>query len=133
MSTMLDSPAKLEAVKSGLIAKAMLKPNRKLVLHTFLCFNISLKSEIWDYLSEPPKDLKFEQDLAVSTDRSSGKIGVIDGIPESTGDYYTVLQQVLNYRAEFSNYNKWETCDVVRFPPYNYNFVDHFLKPLHKC
>lgn len=65
VSTMLDSPAKLEAVKSGLITKAMQKPNRKLVLHTFLCFNISLKSEIWDYLSEPPKDLKFEQDLAV--------------------------------------------------------------------
>jgi hypothetical protein len=43
MSTMLDSPEKLQAVYKPLLKRAMRQPNGKVTLHSLLTYNISLK------------------------------------------------------------------------------------------
>lgn len=45
-STMLDHELKINAIVNAIRNKALKKPNHKLSLHTFLCYNISLKDTI---------------------------------------------------------------------------------------
>jgi len=43
---MLDDDLKINAIVNAIRNKALTKPNHKLKLHTFLCYNISLKDTI---------------------------------------------------------------------------------------
>lgn len=52
ISTMLDSKIKLEVIAKVIKERALKSPNKKVPMHTFLCYNISLKDFIFDYLSE---------------------------------------------------------------------------------
>ena len=51
---MLDTDEKISAIKKVINERAESMKNKKLKLHTFLCYNISLKSCITKYLSPRP-------------------------------------------------------------------------------
>ena len=49
---MLDSQIKLDVIAEVIKDRALTSPNKKVPLHTFLCYNVSLKDYIANYLSE---------------------------------------------------------------------------------
>lgn len=87
ISTMLDSKIKLEVIAKVIQERALKSPNKKVPMHTFLCYNISLKDFIFDYLSEQPSNYKLPVDLPVEIEYTDSRnIGNFDGVPESYGE-----------------------------------------------
>lgn len=56
-------------------------------MHTFLCYNVSLKDYIADYLSEQPPGYQEPYDLPLSIEYDDSlNFGYFDGVPEGFGD-----------------------------------------------
>lgn len=82
---MLDEDAKLASIYQAGQKSAQLMPNKKLKLHTLLCFNISLKDQLSKVMSPRPENYQWTKDLSVKIDFECYKLGLIDGVPEAVG------------------------------------------------
>ncbi|CAD8111412.1 unnamed protein product [Paramecium sonneborni] len=63
ISTMLDSQIKLDYIAQVIKDRALASPNKKVPLHTFLCYNVSLKDYVSGFLSEQPPNYQVPYDI----------------------------------------------------------------------
>ncbi|CAD8121707.1 unnamed protein product [Paramecium sonneborni] len=132
ISTMLDSQIKLDVIAEVIRNRALASPNKKVPLHTFLCYNVSLKDSISNYLSEQPQNYKLPYELPVEIEyNDSLNFGYFDGVPESYGDILQMFQRVLTLRQKIVYLKDWKLTKS-KFSPYHLNISDHYLRILNQ-
>ncbi|CAD8095982.1 unnamed protein product [Paramecium primaurelia] len=132
ISTMLDSQIKLDVIAQVIKDRALASPNKKVPLHTFLCYNVSLKDYIADYLSEQPPNYQVPYDIPVEIEYDNSlNYGYFDGIPESFGDILQMFQRILKLRQNIVHLKDWKFTRS-KYSPYHLNMSDHYLNILNQ-
>ncbi|CAK60705.1 unnamed protein product (macronuclear) [Paramecium tetraurelia] len=132
ISTMLDSQIKLDVIAQVIKERALDSPNKKVPLHTFLCYNVSLKDYIADYLSEQPQNYQTPYDIPVEIEyNNSLNFGYFDGVPEAFGDILQMFQRILKTRQNIVYIKDWKLTRS-KYSPYHLNMCDHYLNILNQ-
>ncbi len=93
---MIDSELKINAILDVMKWRAQQEKNKKLPLHTLYCYNISIKSNILEFLSDRPADYKSNIDeCMVEIEKDATNLGYIDGIPVSFGQLQSIINKTI--------------------------------------
>ncbi|CAD8178052.1 unnamed protein product [Paramecium octaurelia] len=127
-STQLDTDEKLNKILLAAQRRAQLQKNKKLPLHTFLCYNVTLKDQIAEYISPMPSQYKPPDDLPIKIDYKGCRLGIFDEIPIHLGDQVEILNQLIYNRNELIIPNRLDFCECFKFSKFHLNFIEHYLK-----
>ncbi|CAD8110606.1 unnamed protein product [Paramecium sonneborni] len=127
-STQLDSEEKLNSIMNAVKKRAAISKNKLLPLHTFLCYNVTLKNMIAKYLSQKSYKYSAPDDLPIKIDYKCWKQGIYDEIPISLGDQVEILNQLIYTQSELIIPNHLDYIESFKFSQFHLNFVQHYLK-----
>ncbi|CAD8091818.1 unnamed protein product [Paramecium primaurelia] len=129
-STQLDSEEKLNSIMNAAKKRAAISKNNLLPLHTLLCYNVTLKTMIAQYLSQKSQQYQAPDDLPIKIDYKCWKQGIFDEIPINLGDQIEILNSLIYNTNELIIPSHIDCSENFKFSQFHLNFLEHYLQVL---